>query len=32
MGSKVLLLSSKDKNLGMGAYSIGMHGFKGTAE
>lgn len=29
MGSKVLILSSKDKNLVVGTYSIGVYGFKG---
>ena len=32
MGSKVLILSSKDKNLGVGTYSIGVYGFKGTTK
>ncbi|CAL1407131.1 unnamed protein product [Linum trigynum] len=32
MGSKVLILTSKDKNLGVGTYSIGVYGFKGTAK
>ncbi|EEF33059.1 uncharacterized protein LOC8276194 [Ricinus communis] len=32
MGSKVLILSSKDKNLGVGIYSIGVYGFKGTTK
>ncbi|XP_044503219.1 uncharacterized protein LOC123223859 [Mangifera indica] len=30
--SKVLILSSKDKNLGVGAYSIGVCGFKDTTK
>ncbi|KDP30780.1 hypothetical protein JCGZ_13723 [Jatropha curcas] len=32
VGSKVLILSSKDKNLGVGTYSIGVYGFKGTTK
>ncbi|WCJ37525.1 Ubiquitin fusion degradation UFD1 family protein [Euphorbia peplus] len=32
VGSKVLILSSKDENLGEGTYSIGIRGFKGTAK
>ncbi|KAJ6680487.1 UBIQUITIN FUSION DEGRADATION UFD1 FAMILY PROTEIN [Salix purpurea] len=32
IGSKVLILGSKDKNLGVGAYSIGVRGFKGTTK
>ncbi|KAF2284903.1 hypothetical protein GH714_032286 [Hevea brasiliensis] len=32
VGSKVLILSSKDKNFGVGAYSIGIYGFKGTTK
>lgn len=32
IGSKVLVLSSKDKNFGSGAYSIGIYGFKGKTE
>ncbi|XAR68123.1 hypothetical protein NMG60_11003139 [Bertholletia excelsa] len=30
VGSKTLVLSSKDDNLGMGTYSVGVYGFKGT--
>lgn len=30
IGSKTLILSSKDKNLGAGTYSIGIYGFKGV--
>ncbi|CAL0315808.1 unnamed protein product [Lupinus luteus] len=29
IGSKTLILSSKDKNFGAGTYSIGIYGFKG---
>ncbi|CAI9090094.1 OLC1v1024784C2 [Oldenlandia corymbosa var. corymbosa] len=29
VGAKLLILSSKDKNLGPGTYSIGIYGFKG---
>ncbi|OIW04145.1 hypothetical protein TanjilG_00705 [Lupinus angustifolius] len=29
IGSKALILSSKDKNFGPGTYSIGIYGFKG---
>ncbi|XP_038888179.1 uncharacterized protein LOC120078059 isoform X1 [Benincasa hispida] len=32
IGSKVLILSSKDKNFGPGTYSIGVYGFKGTSK
>ncbi|CAN0897046.1 Ubiquitin fusion degradation protein 1 homolog [Linum grandiflorum] len=32
IGSKVLFLTSKDKNLGVGTYSVGVYGFKGTAK
>ncbi|XP_050207192.1 uncharacterized protein LOC126656626 [Mercurialis annua] len=32
MGSKALILSSKDKNLGVGTYSIGVYGFKGMTK
>uniref|UniRef100_A0A2P2QKZ9 C2H2-type domain-containing protein n=1 Tax=Rhizophora mucronata TaxID=61149 RepID=A0A2P2QKZ9_RHIMU len=32
LGSKILLLNSKDKNFGAGAYSIGVYGFKGATK
>ncbi|KAL0560074.1 hypothetical protein IC582_000468 [Cucumis melo] len=32
IGSKVLILNSKDKNFGPGTYSIGVYGFKGTSK
>ncbi|KAG8640586.1 uncharacterized protein LOC110630064 [Manihot esculenta] len=32
VGSKILILSSDDKNLGMGTYSIGVYGFKATTK
>lgn len=32
IGSKTLILSSKDKNLGAGTYSVGVYGFKGTTK
>nr|XP_027187922.1 uncharacterized protein LOC101492821 [Cicer arietinum] len=32
IGSKTLILSSKDKNLGAGTYSIGVYGFKGMTK
>ncbi|KAK7854336.1 ubiquitin fusion degradation protein 1 like protein, partial [Quercus suber] len=32
IGSKILILSSKDKNLGAGTYSVGVFGFKGTTK
>ncbi|KAK2431243.1 Ubiquitin fusion degradation UFD1 family protein [Trifolium repens] len=32
IGSKTLILSSKDKNLAAGTYSIGVYGFKGTTK
>ncbi|TKY57035.1 Ubiquitin fusion degradation protein 1-like [Spatholobus suberectus] len=32
IGSKTLILSSKDKNLGVGTYSIGIYGFKGMTK
>ncbi|KAI4308353.1 hypothetical protein L6164_031436 [Bauhinia variegata] len=32
VGSKALVLSSKDQNLGPGTYSIGVYGFKGTTK
>ncbi|GAV69706.1 UFD1 domain-containing protein [Cephalotus follicularis] len=32
MGSKALILTSKDKSLGPGTYSIGVFGFKGTTK
>ncbi|KAF7831581.1 Ubiquitin recognition factor in ER-associated degradation protein 1 [Senna tora] len=32
VGSKALILSSKDENLGAGIYSIGVYGFKGTTK
>ncbi|KAK9285743.1 hypothetical protein L1049_024943 [Liquidambar formosana] len=32
VGSKALILSSKDKSLGAGTYSIGVYGFKGTTK
>lgn len=32
IGSKALILSSKDKSLGAGTYSIGVYGFKGTSK
>ncbi|KAI9082361.1 hypothetical protein K1719_035784 [Acacia pycnantha] len=32
VGSKALILSSKDKNFGAGTYSIGVFGFKGTTK
>ncbi|KAL2316977.1 hypothetical protein Fmac_030853 [Flemingia macrophylla] len=32
IGSKTLILSSKDKNLGAGTYSIGIYGFKGITK
>ncbi|KAJ0053681.1 hypothetical protein Pint_01987 [Pistacia integerrima] len=32
VSSKVLILSSKDKNLGVGTYSIGVCGFKDTTK
>ncbi|CAK9153604.1 unnamed protein product [Ilex paraguariensis] len=32
MGSKTLVLSSKDQSLGAGTYSIGLYGFKGTTK
>lgn len=32
VGSKALILSSKDKNFGTGTYSIGVFGFKGTTK
>ncbi|KAJ4845997.1 hypothetical protein Tsubulata_043538 [Turnera subulata] len=32
IGSKVLILSTKDKNLGVGTYSLGVYGFKGTTK
>lgn len=32
IGSKALILNSKDKNLGAGTYSIGVFGFKGTTK
>ncbi|CAI8586559.1 unnamed protein product [Vicia faba] len=32
IGSKTLILSSKDKNLAAGTYSIGVYGFKGSTE
>ncbi|OMO84806.1 Ubiquitin fusion degradation protein UFD1 [Corchorus olitorius] len=30
VGSKTLILSSKDRNLGAGTYSLAVYGFKGT--
>ncbi|CAO2819691.1 unnamed protein product [Amaranthus hypochondriacus] len=32
VGSKTLILSSKDQNLGFGTYSIGIYGFRGTTK
>ncbi|KAF7146819.1 hypothetical protein RHSIM_Rhsim04G0048100 [Rhododendron simsii] len=32
VGSKALILSSKDQRLGIGIYSIGVYGFKGTVK
>ncbi|KAM0955814.1 hypothetical protein ACFX2A_024660 [Malus domestica] len=32
IGSKVLILSSKDKSLEAGTYSVGVYGFKGTTK
>ncbi|KAI9176620.1 hypothetical protein LWI28_005133 [Acer negundo] len=32
MSSKVLILSSNDKSFGVGTYSIGVYGFKGTTK
>lgn len=32
MGSKTLILSSQDPNLGLGTYSIGIYGFRGTTK
>ncbi|PSS14416.1 Ubiquitin fusion degradation protein [Actinidia chinensis var. chinensis] len=32
VGSKALILSSKDQSLGSGTYSIGIYGFKGTTK
>uniref|UniRef100_A0A5B6ZFI3 Uncharacterized protein n=1 Tax=Davidia involucrata TaxID=16924 RepID=A0A5B6ZFI3_DAVIN len=32
VGSKTLVLSSKDQRLGTGTYSIGVYGFKGTTK
>ncbi|XP_052179060.1 uncharacterized protein LOC127792567 [Diospyros lotus] len=32
VGSKSLILGSKDQNLGTGTYSIGIYGFKGTTK
>ncbi|KAF5481025.1 hypothetical protein F2P56_001720 [Juglans regia] len=32
IGSKTLILSSKDENLGAGTYSVGVYGFKGTSK
>ncbi|KAK2988601.1 hypothetical protein RJ640_026098 [Escallonia rubra] len=32
VGSKALILSSKDQSLGAGTYSIGLYGFKGTTK
>ncbi|RDX60463.1 Ubiquitin recognition factor in ER-associated degradation protein 1 [Mucuna pruriens] len=32
IGSKTLILSSKDKNLGAGTFSIGIYGFKGMTK
>ncbi|KAL9246965.1 hypothetical protein vseg_020443 [Gypsophila vaccaria] len=32
MGSKSLILSSQDQNLGSGTYSIGIYGFKGVTK
>lgn len=32
VGSKSLVLSSKDQSLGAGTYSIGLYGFKGTTK
>lgn len=32
MGSKTLILSSRDKSLREGTYSIGVYGFKGTSK
>lgn len=32
LGSKTLILSSQDQNLGLGTYSIGIYGFKGTTK
>jgi hypothetical protein len=32
VGSKALVLSSKDINVGPGTYSIGLYGFKGTTK
>ncbi|KAI8558270.1 hypothetical protein RHMOL_Rhmol04G0077700 [Rhododendron molle] len=32
VGSKALILSSKDQRLGIGIYSIGVYGFKGTSK
>lgn len=32
VGSKALILSSKDKNFGAGTFSIGVFGFKGTTK
>ncbi|KAL7000050.1 hypothetical protein U1Q18_001199 [Sarracenia purpurea var. burkii] len=32
VGSKALILSSKNQRLGTGTYSVGVYGFKGTAK
>ncbi|KAL2901191.1 Ubiquitin recognition factor in ER-associated degradation protein 1 [Bienertia sinuspersici] len=32
VGSKTLILSSQDLNLGLGTYSIGIYGFRGTTK
>ncbi|XP_021768293.1 uncharacterized protein LOC110732635 [Chenopodium quinoa] len=32
MGSKTLILNSQDQNLGLGTYSVGIYGFKGTTK
>lgn len=32
IGSKCLILTSKDKGLGVGTYTVGIHGFEGTTK
>ncbi|CAM8893943.1 unnamed protein product [Rhodiola kirilowii] len=32
VGSKTLIMTAKDKNLGAGSYTIGVYGFKGTSK